>query len=132
MLKENKVSEKNILYIKAVVFGLVVAALCIIAFSLIMLLFELSYKFAAPFATVSVAAGSFIASFITAKGMGNRGYLIGMIIGMIVFVIITLVALAVNKSTLSGNTVFHFIIITLASVIGGITGVNYKKNKKYI
>lgn len=135
MNKENKkieISQKNIIYIKGIVFGLIATALCVILFSFIMLLFELSYKFAAPFATVSVAVGSFVASFVTAKNIGSKGYLIGIIIGIIVFVIVTVIALAVNKSGITGNTLFHFIIITLASVVGGITGVNYNKNKKYI
>ncbi len=129
--KKSVTQNRYMLYVKGIAAGLIVTAVFIILFSLIMLLLDLNYKFAAPFATVSVAAGSFAAAYITARALGSKGYLVGIAVGIIVFVIITLIALAVNKSGVTNNTLFHFIIIILSSVLGGILGVN-KKSKKYI
>ena len=123
--------DKYMIYIKGIVAGLVVTALFVVLLSLIMLFLDLNYKFAAPFATLSVAAGSFVAAYITAKSIGNKGYIVGAVVGIITFLIVTVIALIVNKSGVTNNTLFHFIIITLSSILGGITGVN-KKGKKYI
>lgn len=123
--------DKYMIYLKGIVAGLVVTAAFVVLFSLLMLVLDLNYRFAAPFATVSVAAGSFIAAYITSKSIGSKGYLVGAAVGIIVFLIVTVVALIVNKSGVTNNTLFHFIIITLSSVLGGIMGVN-KKGKKYI
>ena len=71
-----------------------------------------------------------VTSFITAKKTGEKGYLTGIIIGSVVFIVITLFSLIMGNN-LSLNTLFHFIIIMLSSIVGGIMGVN-KKSKKYI
>lgn len=54
-----------------------------------------------------------------------------MIVGLTVFVMITLLSLVMGNG-FSINTLFHFIIVTLSSLVGGIMGVNGKKRKKYI
>ena len=60
------------------------------------------------------------------------GVYIGFIIGISTFLIITIISLIINDTALSINTLFHFIIIVLSSLIGGIFGVNKDKNKKII
>ena len=37
-----------------------------------------------------------------------------------------------NKSAVTINTLFHFVIIVMSSVVGGILGVNKKKTKELI
>ena len=124
--------KKHLIYIKGMVVGLLATAACIVLFALIMLFFETGREFAAPFATVSVAAGTFLAALYTSRRIGDKGYLNGLIIGAATFGIVTLASLIISKEGLSLNTLFHFVIIVLSSLMGGILGVNWRKNRKYI
>lgn len=119
-------------YILGFVIGVITAAVFIVLFALIMFFWGAAFKYAPVFATVSVGAGCFDAAFFTAKKQGNRGWLAGAVIGGITFVLITLVSLIINSGGVTVNTLFHFIIIMLSSLIGGILGVNKGKNHKYI
>lgn len=123
--------NKKYAYILGGVIGTVTSLIAMLFFAVILLFLNIDRAFAAPFATVSVGIGSFLASHITAKKIGDKGYIIGLIIGLVVFIFITLLSLILGNS-LSINTLFHFIIIVLSSLAGGITGVNSKKTKKYI
>ena len=109
----------------AVTFGLM------LVFAFIISAFCTPYTFAVPFATVSLAAGSFVSSFFSARKIGEKGYLIGTLIGVAVFITVTLISLAITSNGFTQNTLFHFLIIVLASAIGGILGV-HKNNRKII
>ena len=52
--------------------------------------------------------------------------------GIVTFAVVTLVSLIVDDGGFTQNTIFHFVIIMLASLIGAILGVNKTSNKKYI
>lgn len=129
ILKSNKVNKKNA-YTLGGVLGVLTSVLFMVIFALILLFFDIDRTYAKPFATISIAMGSYIASRVSAKKIGDRGYIIGLIIGAVVFLVITALSLILGNS-LSVNTIFHFIIIMLSSLVGGIAGVN-KKQKKYI
>lgn len=120
------------LIIKTVLLGVLVTAVFILIFSVFMYFSQMGYEYATVFATVSLAAGTFVSSFYAAKKIGKRGFLTGIIIGGITFLVITLISLFVDKGSITINTLFHFIIILLSSLIGGIMGVNKAANKKYI
>ena len=119
-------------YIKSFIIGILVTAAMIMLFALVMYFFETGYKYAPVFATVSVAAGSFAAAFFTARKNASKGLLTGLIVGGITFIVITLISLIINRGGLTSNTLFHLIIIMLASMIGGVTGVNRSNRHKYI
>ena len=119
-------------YILGFVIGFAVAAAFIAVFALVMYLSGAASKYAPVFATISVAAGSFASAFFTARRQGNSGWLVGAAIGGITFIIITLISLLINRTGVTLNTLFHFIIIMLSSIIGGIIGVNKGKSHKYI
>jgi len=123
-------TNKKIAYILGGVVGLLITLFSMLCFSALLLFFNIERAYAVPFATISVGLGSFFASRITSKKIGDKGYIIGLIIGALVFVLITVVSLAFGNG-LTLNTLFHFIIIMLSSVVGGISGVNTKP-KKYI
>ena len=100
-------------------------------FSALLLFFNIDRAYATPFSTISVSGGCYIASYYVAKKLESKGYLYGIIIGAAVFVLITLISLIFGNN-FSINTLFHFIIIIISSIIGGIMGVNFKKRIKYI
>lgn len=118
--------------IKGTLIGISVTLAVMLLLAGIMTILDTDRAYAAPFATVSLGAGCFFASFYVAKKRGNRGYIIGLAVGCAVFVAVTAVSLAVCKSGVTLNTLFHLIIVILASVAGGIAGVNKNRDKKYI
>ena len=121
-----------LIYILGFVIGIVVTAVFITLFAVIMYLSGSAFKYAPVFATVSVAIGSLTAAFFTAKKLGSHGLIIGAVIGGITFILITLISLIINRGGVTVNTLFHFIIIMLSSLIGGVIGVNKGKSHKYI
>ena len=128
---KNGLTTKNKAYIFGAVIGVLITLLSMVCFSCLILFFDIDRAYAAPFASVSVAVGCYFASWFVSKKIGDKGYLTGLIIGLSVFIFITILSLALGNN-LSLNTLFHFIIILLSSISGGIVGVNTKKNKKYI
>lgn len=128
--KKESVNKKTA-YLTGIILGIVFSLISMLCFAAVLLLFNIDRAYAAPFATISVAIGCFVASQHTAKKIGDKGYIIGLIIGIIVFVIITIISLFAGNS-FSLNTLFHFIIMVLSSIVGGIIGVNKNKHKKYI
>ncbi len=128
--QKNTTSKKSA-YILGGAIGVLTTLVAMLFFALIILLFNIDRAYAAPFASISIALGCFIASRITAKKIGDKGYQIGLIVGVVVFIIITLLSLILGNK-LSINTLFHFVIIILSSLSGGIVGVNSNRSKKYI
>lgn len=128
--KKDTVNKKSA-YLVGAIFGMLGTFAAMLIFAAVLLLFNIDRAYATPFATISLAVGSFIASRYTAKKIGDKGYLIGIIIGAVLFVFITALSLIVGNS-LSLNTFFHFVIIMLSSIVGGIMGVNKDKHKKFI
>lgn len=125
-------TNKKSAYIVGAILGIATTLLSMLVFSAILLFLNIDRSYAAPFATVSVAIGGFCSSRYAAKKIGDKGYMVGLIIGLSVFVIITILSFIFGKNGLTINTLFHFIIIMLSSLVGGITGVNTNKHKKYI
>ena len=120
------------LIIKTVLLGVLVTAVFILIFSVFMYFSQMGYEYATVFATVSLAAGTFVSSFYAAKKIGKRGFLTGLVVGGTTFLRVTLISLFGDQGSITINTLFHFIIILLSSLIGGIMGVNKAANKKYI
>lgn len=128
--KQSGLSRVSV-FIKGFIIEVLAAAVLITAFAFIIYITENGYKYAALFATVSVAAGAFLASFYMAKKINTNGWLIGLAAGAATFLVITAVSLIISHGSFTYNTLFHFVIIVLASLIGGILGVN-KNTRKYI
>lgn len=130
---KKEVSEKRnlILWAKTAILEIIVTAIFIFAFSAIMYFSNLSNELSPVLATISVASGVLVAAFYAAKKVGSKGYLVGLAVGGTTFLIILLISLVVDSGGITINTVFHLIIVMLAALIGGISGVN-KRGKKYI
>ena len=128
--KKDTVNKKSA-YLVGAILGMLGTLAAMFIFAAVLLFLNIDRAYATPFATISLAVGCFIASRYTAKKIGDKGYLIGIIIGAVLFVFITALSLIVGNS-LSLNTFFHFVIIMLSSIVGGIMGVNKDKHKKFI
>ena len=134
MKKDNivKGTNKYSVFILGFVVESLVSALFIIIFAAIMYFFEFGFEYATVFATLSVAIGCLVSSFIIGNKRGEKGILTGAVVGFITFLTITFISLIVDSGSVTINTVFHFVIFMLSSLIGGILGVNKKINRKYI
>lgn len=128
--KKDNVNKKSA-YLVGAILGVLGTLVSMLIFAAVLLFLNIDRTYAIPFATISLAVGSFISSRYAAKKIGDRGYLVGLIIGAVVFTVITALSLILGNS-MSLNTLFHFIIIMLSSLVGGIMGVNRDKHKKYI
>ena len=123
--------NKIISYLITLAIQTIIILFTISIFSIVINLAEIDYKYSPIFASVSAGLSALVGAFYLAKRKGNKGYLTGIIIGGITFLIITLIGMLLNDGGITLNTLFHFIIIQLASITGGIMGVN-KNSKKYI
>lgn len=132
-MSKNNLSKDNkwILIIKSAVMLIISSAIFMAVFSALMYFLELDKDYSPIFATVSVAIGCFLTAYFTSGKIGQKGLITGLITGLSVFILITVISLIVDKGTVTSNTLFHFIIFVLSSLIGGVIGVN-KKSKKYI
>lgn len=133
-MDREKFDEKNKYkkFLIAAVILVTTTFLFIFLFAIIMYLIEGGYEFSPLFATISLGLGSLFSSMYLAKKVGKRGLLIGAIVGMAVFLLMLIISFIANKSQMSVNTLFRFIIIMLSSLIGGVIGVNKGNNQKYI
>lgn len=124
--------QKLPIIIKGTLLGVAVTIFSMIGFAALMLIFNMDRKLSLPFSTTSLAIGCLLAAMYTAKKVGHKGYIIGFIIGVIVFVLVTALSLIITGDGFSYNTLFHFVIILIASITGGILGVNRGRKNKYI
>lgn len=123
--------NKKIIYLYSAILGLISTFLSMMFFAALLLFLNIDRTYSVPFATISLAVGSFVASRFAAKKIGEKGYITGLIMGFVVFAFITVISLIFGNG-FSLNTLFHFIIILLSALTGGIVGVNTNKHKKYI
>ncbi|MBR7071439.1 MAG: TIGR04086 family membrane protein [Clostridia bacterium] len=117
--------------LKGVLLGLLVFAGCMLAFAAVLLIPNINGGLAAPFATVSLAAGTFVAAWYLAGKSAKKGYLVGAICGGAVFCAVTLLALAFGDGEFTLQTVFRLLILLLSGTVGGIVGVNRSAKRKY-
>ncbi len=124
-MKQESVNGKRkvIIYTLSVTVGFIATFIFMLIFAAIYALSDMSEAFAAPAATVCSSAGGLVASFLASKKIGFGGLQNGAICGGVTFLIILAIALIVSKGGLTLNTLFNFVTIMIASLIGGIWGV---------
>lgn len=128
--KNSNFKYKTIIW--SAVLGIFVTVASMLIFAVIMYLTEVGFQYSSLFATLSVAAGLFIATYYAAFKKKSKGFLTGVLSGGITFLIVLLVSFFTDDGSLSYNTLFHLIIFMLSAIIGGILGVNKASTKKFI
>lgn len=119
-------------YGKAVLLGGVVTAVFVLLFAAVLLLPSVSRTLCAPFASISLAAGTIAAAFYLAKKLNAKGYVVGALTGLAVFVVVSVIAMLVKDTPLTLHTFFRFLILLFSGLVGGIWGVNRKADRKYL
>lgn len=126
--KENKIPSILICVLMSVAISFVFMCL----FGAMVYFLDINRKLMPFLSTVSVGLGCFITSLFAGKKTKEKGYKTGGLIGIITFVIITVISFIIGKQSITLNTLFHFLIIVISSLIGGITGVNISNRKRII
>ncbi len=74
----------------------------------------------------------FFAGLFTSRKIGHSGWLAGLISGSVYFAVMLILSFVLlGKAEIGADTVKMLIISVIAGVLGGITGVNLKRKKKY-
>lgn len=121
--------SKYSIYIIGFILEIAVTLISVMLFSAVIYFTEKGYEYASIFATVSVALGAFVASFYITKKIKNKAFFVGVAVGGVTFILVTLISLVMDNGALTANTIFHFIIIMLSSLIGSVIGVSGNQNK---
>ncbi len=131
-MRRSEMGNRSFFIVKAILLEFVVTAVFVVLFGVALLFVPSGLIFAAVFATLSLSAGCLAASFFVAKKSGSKGWLYGLIVGGVSFAVITLAALMIQRGNVTGTTLFRFIIMMLASLIGGVLGVNRANTHRYL
>jgi len=131
---KHKESTPHIILIKRLAISTLIGAaallLAIFIMGLILSGGNIPQAYAAPLATMAAGFGAFVAGFIMAKLCGGKGVVMGALAGLTLLVIITCVALIVSGTLLTNATFLRAVVMILASIIGGMFGVNFKIKRK--
>ena len=130
-MSENKKIDITLI-IKTIAVFLITSIIAVLLFAVAMYFLEGGYKYSPIYATVSVAVGCFMSALYLGMRLQKNGILIGLAVGGLIFVLITLVTLLINNGAVSIHILLRLVILMLASLIGGILGVNRKSEPKYI
>ncbi len=120
--------EKIIIYLVSTLVGIIITFLTMLLASLLMVLFEISLNLLPIVSSICLVVGSFFAGFLSAKKIGSGGIVCGLVVAFVTFLIVFIISLILDPTGITFNTMIHFIITLLSSLIGGIIGVNKSKN----
>ncbi len=121
--------EKTIVYLISVIMGFAVLFIFMFALAAVGVAVDISESFAAPLASISLAAGGLSSAFLASRKIGSGGILNGLVCGLSMFLIISAIALIMNNGGLTLATLLRLAIVLLAAFIGGIWGVNWGEKK---
>ncbi len=103
--------------------GAVTTFLVLLIFAAVMLLFSININMASPFSSIALALGSGAGAYISAYKNKAKGFICGIINAGVMFLLIAVIGLILSRN-ISLMSLIHFAVTTLASLIGGILGVN--------
>lgn len=122
--------EKIFIYLISSLIGIIITFVSMLLSSLVIAFFDISLSLLPIIASICLLLGSFIAGLISARKIGSGGIISGLFVSVIIFLFVFLVSLVFDPTGISFNTLIHFIINILSSLIGAIIGVN--KSTKFI
>lgn len=125
MFKSDNNSKLRFVILGVAFSGLVFIVLAA-AVALLFYLFDINRNYIPFFSTLALSIACFLGSFLAAKKAGDKGYIIGGAVGVFFFLAVTVVSIFTG-GRLTLNTLFHFILFSLSSLIGGVLGVNNTK-----
>ncbi len=120
--------EKIKKYIKPMIFFYGIMIIYLIVISLFDYFDIISYKSISVINFIIIMLLFMMSGFLVALKSNKKGYISGMAIGItniILFIILSLIL----GSTIKTSSIIYYFILLICSVIGGMFGINYDKEK---
>ena len=113
----------------SVLIGAIVCALVLLLMAVLMTARNIPQFAVDPMAGVALIAGGLVAGFCCARMLRENGMMYGALSGAVFTVIVVLAGLAIKDNGFGLAAILKIVIIMLASMLGGVLGVNGKKRK---
>ena len=126
------VSEKIVIYSIAVLVGALISFFALLLFAALCLYLDLQENYSFFVSGVCLAIGGFNSGFLSSKKLKKKGILNGFVCGMFLYLIVLIISLFFRESGVTSNTLYRFLLTIIASMMGGVIGVNFKSKRKYI
>ncbi len=111
--------------------GILLTIFIFLLLSLVMTARDIPHVAVGPMAVTATAVGSLLAGYLSSKLLGEKGLLAGAAAGGMIFILILLSSFIAGSFCLGFQVALRLITILLAAVVGGVAGVNTKKNRKH-
>ena len=108
----------------ALLIGLIIAGILLLAFGMVMKGKEMPLALLQPMAFLPAALGSLASAFICAKKTGEKGLLFGALCGAVVFLVFLTPALILSSAPVGIGAAIKAAICLICGCIGGVMGVN--------
>ena len=135
MLKNLNGSSDNNIYkpiIWGIISGLVSIFVVMILIAFVLTKCDLSESVSLTLATLSIAIGTFLGGFVSAKLFKRRGLFVGLITGLLTFILLVIIALSTTNTGISSLFLIRLVIVAVSSSLGGIFGVNSINKRKIV
>jgi putative membrane protein (TIGR04086 family) len=110
--------------------GIFISFILTLLFAYLLSAKDMSSNMPDIFSIISLALGGFTGGFFISKKIKKRGAILGLFAGLFIFIITIIAGLFFNTFSFSIFGLIKNIILLIASVVGGIMGVNIKKKEK--
>lgn len=123
-----KLSRAAMAVLTGMLVGIVASLVMLLIFSFVMTMRDVPQGFVATLTAVSVALGSFAGGLTGAKLHGKSGLAIGAITGICMYFLLMLAGIIMQGNGLGVSVIIKLIVSFASGGIGGIIGVNARKN----
>ncbi|MGN0602132.1 MAG: TIGR04086 family membrane protein [Oscillospiraceae bacterium] len=109
--------------------GFVVIFLCVLFFAFIVTKIDATDKVINVLSGIALCVGAYAGGYISAKKRRKNGLLMGILCGLFMFLIILVAGSFFVKTTSGFSPSIKLILTLVCGAIGGIVGVNSKRNR---
>lgn len=128
---ENATKKNALSVVRGVVLALVVSFVLFAILAGVMLAGGLSEGMAGPLTIAVSVVSILLGAFITARSVGEKGWLWGAVVGLVYYLIVYICALsALMEFNFSMKTLLMLLVGAVCGMIGGIFGVNTGAKKR--
>ena len=115
--------------LKAAVIGMGLSAALLLLFSFLLSKKDIPFEVLPLFTSLLIIISSFLAGYIAAKKLKQRGMAVGAGCGALIFLVIALFSL-MKSSSVGTLALIKLALSVISGSIGGVLGVNSKKKLK--
>lgn len=125
----NKTNSAIMSLTKGAVFSYLLTAIVFIVYGILLTYTQTTEKNVQMVVMITTVISVLIGGFIASKGVNSKGLIFGMVVGVIYALIMIMISLCVLPDLKITSKMIMIIILSIsAGGIGGIIGINTKKN----